>query len=90
MPTVKNGTVYYAAHPVDKIVPGVTTKYVEDEIDLQTVPLNGGVLIKVIALSSDPYMRYRMREPESKHATFCPPLKIGQPCVIVLYVPNAT
>jgi NADPH-dependent curcumin reductase CurA len=79
MPVVKNGTVYYAQHPTDKIEPGVTVKYVEEEIDLDNVPLNGGVLVKVIAISSDPYLRYRMREPDNKHAEFVPHFVLGQP-----------
>ena len=35
-------------------------------IDLETAPLNGGFLTKVLALSIDPYMRGRMREPSKK------------------------
>lgn len=73
---VKNGTVIYVAAPVGQIVPGETVKYVEEEIDLEHVPLNGGVLIKTFALSSDPYMRYRMRDPAIP--MFCPALKPGQ------------
>ena len=79
MPTVKNGTLLYAQHPGagEHDVPGVHTKYVEEDIDLDAVPLNGGVLIKTIALSADPYQRYRMREPSIPH--FCPPFAIGHP-----------
>ncbi|KAJ7343059.1 alcohol dehydrogenase [Mycena albidolilacea] len=33
-------------------------------IDLQNAPLHGGVLIKVLILSMDPYMRGRLRAPE--------------------------
>jgi len=79
MPVVKNGTVYYVKQPTDNIVPGETVKYVEEEIDLDNVPLNGGVLLKAIAVSSDPYMRYRMREPESNRNVFCPPLLLNKP-----------
>ena len=32
-------------------------------IDLETVPLDGGFLVKVLVLSVDPYMRGRMRAP---------------------------
>lgn len=76
---VKNGTILYAQHPTGLIEPGVTVKYVEQEIDLDSAPLNGGVLVKVIAMSSDPYMRYRMREPDNKHAAFSPHLTLGYP-----------
>ena len=79
MPVVKNGTVYYVQQPADMIVPGETVKYVEEEIDLDNVPLNGGVLLKTVALSSDPYMRYRMREEDSSRTTFCPVLKLNKP-----------
>jgi NADPH-dependent curcumin reductase CurA len=47
--------------------PGKTTVYDTTEmIDLQTVVLNGGILIKTLELSIDPYMRGRMRAPEIK------------------------
>ena len=43
--------------------PGKTTVYDTTEtIDLDTVDLNGGFLIKILELSIDPYMRGRMRE----------------------------
>ncbi|THH00054.1 hypothetical protein EW026_g2421 [Hermanssonia centrifuga] len=77
MATVKNGTVVYAEHPTDHIISGVTTKYIEEDIDLDNVPLNGGVLINTLALSSDPYMRYRMRDPSI--SMFCPVIPLGQP-----------
>ena len=32
-------------------------------IDLHNEPLNGGILVKTIALSVDPYMRSKMRDP---------------------------
>ena len=73
---VKNGAVIYASQPTAAIVPGETTKYIEEEIDLENVPLNGGTLIKAIALSSDPYMRYRMRD--LSIPMFCPALHPGQ------------
>ena len=47
--------------------PGKTTVYDTTEtIDLETVVLNGGILIKTLELSIDPYMRGRMRAPEAK------------------------
>lgn len=72
---VRNGKVIYTARPEGHIVPGETVKYVEEEIDLEHVSLNGGVLLKTLALSSDPYMRYRMRDPAVP--MFCPALRIG-------------
>ncbi len=35
-----------------------------DPIDLDAVPLSGGVLVKALALSIDPYLRGLMREPD--------------------------
>lgn len=47
--------------------PGKTTVYDTSEmIDVEKVPLNGGILVKVLQLSIDPYMRNRMREPSKK------------------------
>ena len=46
--------------------PGKTTVYdTTMTIDLETVVLNGGILIKVLELSIDPYIRSRMQEPEA-------------------------
>jgi NADPH-dependent curcumin reductase CurA len=43
--------------------PGKTTAYDTTEtIDLETVLLNGGLLVKTLELSVDPYLRGRMRE----------------------------
>ena len=44
-------------------IPGKDIIYDESEtIDLEHVPLNGGFLLKTLALSLDPYMRGRMRK----------------------------
>jgi len=52
--------------------------YDESEtIDLETIPLNGGALIKVLELSVDPYFRGRMRDPSVK--SYSPPFTLGQP-----------
>lgn len=75
MTKVKNGAVYYVKQPEDHIVPGEHLKYVEEEIDLDNVPLNGGVLLQTLYLSADPYLIYRMRDPSID--MFCPPMLIG-------------
>ena len=55
-----NGVSLYAGYPI----PGQTTVYDDSEtIDLDNVPLNGGVLVKTLALSIDPYLRGKMRDP---------------------------
>ncbi|EKM60524.1 uncharacterized protein PHACADRAFT_167865 [Phanerochaete carnosa HHB-10118-sp] len=69
--------VIYAAHPEGHIEPDVHLKYVESEIDLESVPLNGGGLLKAVAISSDPYLRYRMRDPSIPH--FVPAFDLGEP-----------
>lgn len=63
MPTVTNGRIIFTKPAKGLIEPGVTTRYVEEKIDLDNVPLNGGVLLKTHSLSSDPYLRDRMRVP---------------------------
>ena len=51
-------------------------------IDLETVPLHGGILIKVLELSIDPYLRGRMRDPSVK--SYAPAFALGEPYVFVL------
>ncbi|KAF8144002.1 hypothetical protein K438DRAFT_1874671 [Mycena galopus ATCC 62051] len=59
--------IYNFSFP-DYPVPGTTTVYDTTEtIDIENVPLNGGVLIKVLLLSIDPYLRGRL------------PFPLGQP-----------
>lgn len=44
-------------------IPGETTVYDESQtIDLDGIPLNGGVLTKTLVISIDPYLRNKMRE----------------------------
>ncbi|TCD60768.1 hypothetical protein EIP91_009537 [Steccherinum ochraceum] len=77
MPVVTNGQLIYAAHPSTFMEPGVHTHYVEDQLDTDTIPLNGGVLIKTLALSSDLYMRLRMQDSSAKMSF--PTLTRGKP-----------
>lgn len=45
----------------DYPIPGRTTVYDESEtIDLENVPLDGGILIKTLVVSIDPYLRRMM------------------------------
>lgn len=54
---------YYVGYPI----PGRTTIYDESQsIDVDTVPLNGSIVIKVLVLSIDPYLRGKMRPAEVK------------------------
>jgi hypothetical protein len=53
--------IFDALHHSGYPEPGKTTVYDTTEmIDLQTVVLNGGILIKTLELSIDPYIRDRM------------------------------
>ncbi|KAK4702989.1 hypothetical protein P7C70_g3232, partial [Phenoliferia sp. Uapishka_3] len=74
---VVNTQVIYNEVPVGIPIPGKTLKLVKSELDIETVPLNGGVLVKTLALSLDPYMRGRMRDPsqQSYSATY----ELGKP-----------
>ncbi|KAJ7274866.1 hypothetical protein C8J57DRAFT_1505610 [Mycena rebaudengoi] len=59
-------------------VPGQTTVYDDTQtIDLETVPLNGGLLVKTLVLSIDPFLRGRMTAPGPK--AYIPPFTIGKP-----------
>ena len=77
MPIVTNERVIYVQHPTGFYEPGVYTKYVKEELDTDTVPLDGGILVKVFAVSSDPYMRHRMRD--ESIPLFAPALRLGAP-----------
>ncbi|KII92704.1 hypothetical protein PLICRDRAFT_481693 [Plicaturopsis crispa FD-325 SS-3] len=77
MSPVQNRRLIYNSHPTGNIIAGETTKLVSDTIDLDTVPLNGGFLLKTLALSSDPYLRARMREPEIQG--YSPAFPLHQP-----------
>ena len=77
MPVVKNGAAIYVSHPEKNVDPEVDIKYVEGEIDLDNTPLNGGVLLKTLYVSSDPYILYRLRDPATD--SFVPPVLIGDP-----------
>ncbi|KAJ7439110.1 hypothetical protein FB451DRAFT_1415912 [Mycena latifolia] len=78
MAPVTNGRILFSAVPEDYPVPGKTTVYDTTEtIDLENVALNGGLLIKVLVLSVDPYMRGRLRAPEVK--SYMPAFQLGQP-----------
>ncbi|KAI0701981.1 hypothetical protein BC835DRAFT_145666 [Cytidiella melzeri] len=79
MPLTKNPTLVYVEHPghTGHIIEGVHVKVEHRPIDLETEPVNGGVLLKTIAVSSDPYMRYRFRD--ANVAMFCPPILLNDP-----------
>ena len=60
MAPVTNGKLIFNEIPVGYPVPGKTTIYdASQQIDLDTVPLNGGFLLKVLSVSVDPFQRPR-------------------------------
>lgn len=62
MAPVRNARAIMNDYPSGYPEPGKTLVYDDSQtIDLDTVPLNGGFLIKTLVLSIDPYMRGRMR-----------------------------
>ncbi|KAF9445125.1 NAD(P)-binding protein [Macrolepiota fuliginosa MF-IS2] len=62
MAPVRNGRVLFGEYPTGYPEPGKTTIYDDSEtIDVDTVPLNGGFILKTLVLSIDPYMRNLMQ-----------------------------
>jgi hypothetical protein len=61
-------TVFHSQKWLDFPIPGETTIYDTTEtIDLDTVPLEGGILIKALVLAVDPFLRGLMIEPGTDH-----------------------
>ncbi|KAJ7676980.1 hypothetical protein DFH06DRAFT_1428958 [Mycena polygramma] len=82
MAPIQNARVLFNSVPTGYPVPGETTVYdTTHSIDLDTVPLNGGFLIKTLVLSVDPYFRGRMRAPEKKASSYVGPFILGEPLV---------
>ncbi|KAI0701954.1 alcohol dehydrogenase [Cytidiella melzeri] len=76
MAPVKNGKLLFNERPNGYPVPGQTTVYDDSEsIDVDTVQLNGGYLLKTLCVSIDPYLRGRMRDAKSYTAGF----ELGKP-----------
>lgn len=72
MAPVKNGRLIYKEMPTEYPIPGKTTVYDDSEtIDLEHAPLKGGLLIKMLVVSIDPYIRKKMRDPSKPY--FSPP-----------------
>lgn len=70
--------IIYAAVPSGEVKDdGSTFKSTTVDLDPKTVNLDGGVLLKVLELSVDPYLRGRMRDESIK--SYSPPLAVGKP-----------
>ncbi|GAA5831826.1 hypothetical protein JCM11251_003900 [Rhodosporidiobolus azoricus] len=73
-----NTSLIYAEPPTGAPVPGKTLqKRTDDAFDPDKVQLDGGILVKVAALSLDPYMRGKMRDP--KIQSYTPAYEVGKP-----------
>lgn len=67
MAPIQNAAVVFAEVPTGYPEPGKHIKYVKDRtIDFDTVDMQGGIVTKNLVISIDPYMRGRMRSPETK------------------------
>ncbi|KAJ2928279.1 hypothetical protein H1R20_g8815, partial [Candolleomyces eurysporus] len=79
MTSVVNGRVLFNSIPKASIEPGKTLIVDKSEtIDPEKATLNGGILLKIVILSVDPYMRTLMNAPDPKKGllhTYTP----GQP-----------
>ncbi|KAK7440811.1 hypothetical protein VKT23_016889 [Stygiomarasmius scandens] len=78
MAPVRNAQVIFNEIPSGYPEPGKTTVYNDkNRIDLDAVALNGSVLVKVLELSADPYMRGKMRPVEV--SSYVPAYHLGKP-----------
>jgi hypothetical protein len=82
MSPTENGRVIFNEPPTDFPVPGKTIVYQTQSIDLNTVTLKGGILVKTLYLSVDPYFRGRLREPHIK--SYIPAFQLGEPYVSLI------
>ncbi|GAA6006453.1 hypothetical protein JCM10207_004939 [Rhodosporidiobolus poonsookiae] len=76
---VPNPTVIFNSIPKGYPKPGETLKKVDKEIDLDASLDAGSVLVKLVCLSLDPYLRGRMREEGTE--SYVPAFKLGEPIV---------
>ncbi|CAH7676385.1 hypothetical protein BY996DRAFT_4574814 [Phakopsora pachyrhizi] len=81
MPLVRNASVKFVSPPKGGYpVEGQHLRYYDSEqIDIETVDLRGGVLLRNLVVSIDPYQRGRMREPEIK--SYATPFELSKPII---------
>ncbi|KAF8996522.1 alcohol dehydrogenase [Cyathus striatus] len=76
--SITNGRVLFNSVPEVYPEPGKTVVYdTSQTIDVDNAPLDGGILVKVLVVSVDPFLRERMHEPSEE--SFIPPFTIGKP-----------
>ncbi|CCO38026.1 hypothetical protein BN14_12188 [Rhizoctonia solani AG-1 IB] len=77
MSPIPNRGAIYNSIPDGYPVLNETITLGTDTIDLESAPLNGGILVKSLWLSIDPFLRERMRDPSIK--SYAPGYQIGKP-----------
>jgi len=77
MSPVQNKQVIFTQIPSGSLIPGQSLEIKTSPLDLDTVRLNGGVLVKTLILSADPYLRGRMRDPKKR--SYISAYEIGKP-----------
>ncbi|KAG8932231.1 hypothetical protein FRC02_001436 [Tulasnella sp. 418] len=78
MSSQQNPAIVFNSIPNDYPIPGETLVYnTTSSIDISSVQLNEGILVKVLFLSIDPYMRGKMRDPSKP--SYSPPYELGKP-----------
>lgn len=75
MTSVPNKSLIYLETPTGYPIPGQTLRSETASFDLSQ-PLAGGLILKTLALSLDPYMRGRMRDPSIK--SYSPGFELGK------------
>jgi len=76
MSPVSNTRVLFNAYPKDYPIPGETLVVDSSKtIDIDNTPLNGGVLLKLLAISIDPYQRGKMNKASSYRTSY----QLGEP-----------
>ncbi|KAJ9150126.1 NAD(P)-binding protein [Coniochaeta hoffmannii] len=73
----QNKTLIYKKIPEGFPVAGEHLVVEDRPIDLDEAPPSGGLVVKVLYASFDPYLRGKMRDPSTK--SYSPPFQVGQP-----------
>ncbi|KAH8926695.1 alcohol dehydrogenase [Atractiella rhizophila] len=77
MAPITNKQVLLKAHAEGAIREGEVLEMGSVSLDLDQVSLNGGILVKTLAVSVDPYMKGKMRPPQVK--SYSPSYEVGKP-----------
>ncbi|KAF9041081.1 NAD(P)-binding protein [Hymenopellis radicata] len=76
--SIRNAQLIFKEIPTGFPEPGKTTTYETNAtIDIENVTLHGGILVKTLSVSIEPFMRGRMRDP--KIQSYAPAYALGKP-----------